>query len=153
MVSTQWYQYPFLPLNFDLASNIDILHLKSGYCKNFGVLFLWTLWREGLYLSGTRSPAEAERCPGPLPRPALCVFLVIPGLNLPSSPLSSCSSPQCCPGVAFFINILLRAHRAFCICVLMYFINSQYLIIASSLSLLHLESQFHICETFPLCST
>lgn len=27
------YQYPFLPLNLDLVSNIDLLHSKNEYCK------------------------------------------------------------------------------------------------------------------------
>lgn len=30
---TWHYQYPFLPLNLDLASNIDLLHSKNEYCK------------------------------------------------------------------------------------------------------------------------
>jgi hypothetical protein len=33
LLSANWYQYPFLPLNLDLASNIDLLHSKNEYCK------------------------------------------------------------------------------------------------------------------------
>lgn len=125
LVSTQCYEYPFLPVNLDQAPSIDLLHLKNGYFK---VLVLpsfrhheeaFPSWNIVLLKqTGARSPFT----------PALWLVLVTLGLSLPPSApthVPSHFSLQCCPGLVFFMNILLGAHRAFWICVLMYFINNQ----------------------------